>query len=144
MRRIDLAGVYACLIALLIWSTAPLLAQSVGPVGGPGPGNVGPSFQTLNGHPTYGGLPPTANASCGTGSQVLGTDASFALISGTSTSAACAITPIFAWNRRPICQITDQAGSVPAYTVSPNGTITISGVVDSHTYNVDCVGQPGG
>lgn len=124
---------------------SPLIAQQSGP-NVYNAGAYGPPFTAGNGHLSVGGGPaPSINAACGTAPVApVGTDSAFSFTSGTSTSAACALTPATPWSKRPTCSVDAQVATQPAWSISAAGVITLSGVADSTTYNVVCIGQPGG
>lgn len=123
-------------------------AQGVGPVAGQGPGNIASPFTFINGHMSFGSGSlgaPTVNAACGTGASVAGSDSAFVLTSGTSTASGCLVSPAAAWNRAPVCSVDNQTSATQAaYTVNTNGSISLTGVADSTTYNIICIGKPGG
>lgn len=133
-------------VALALPLVAHAQGQGTGPLPGGGVGTYGPPISAINGHISFGGPPPTINAACGTAPTApQGTDSAFFFTSGTSTSVSCTITPATLWNRRPTCSVDVQSSATQAvFTVSPSGVINISGVADSTTYNVICLGQPGG
>lgn len=117
-----IAGVLLC-ASLLIGG---VYAQNPGT--GPnvyGAGAYGPTFTVQSGHFSMGvaGL-PTANASCGTGSGLIGTDSAFVLTSGTSSNSGCTVTPAVAWKQRPVCSIDAQAATQPAWSISASGVIS--------------------
>lgn len=124
-----------------------VMAQQVGPIpNSTNSGSFGATINSNGGHVSFGGgAPPSINAACGTAPVApAGTDSAFNFISGTSTSATCTITPAVAWNKRPSCSVESQGGSQPAFQIANNGSIILSGVADSTTYSVICIGQPGG
>lgn len=120
------------------------LAQNVGP-NNIGAGVYGPPFTTLGGHLILGGgPPPTLNAACGTAPSVVGgTDSAFSFTSGTSTSAACAITFALPWKTAPTCSLDLPGASSSSYVITPTG-ILLTGVADSINYQFICIGKPGG
>lgn len=145
----DIVKAYALILAVLVCAHFDT-AHAQNPGSGPIPnsnnaGQFGSPFNTKNGHAGFGaGLPPALNAACGTGPVApVGTDVAFTFKSGTSTGATCTITPNIAYALTPSCSVDSQAGSV-AYTVTPSGSILLTGVADSTVYNVLCFAQPGG
>lgn len=133
----------------LFWvGVGTMIAQSIGPVAGNGPGNIASQFTFINGHMSFGSGSfgaPTVNAACGTGATISGSDSAFVLTSGTGSGAGCLITPAAAWNRRPVVSVDNQSSATQAaYIVSPTGVITLSGVADSSVYSIIVIGQPGG
>lgn len=142
----------ALLAAPILFAVATLtqpavFAQQTGPI--PNSTNAGSFGSTLNsngGHVSFGGgPPPSINAACGTAPSIVsGTDSAFNFTSGTTTNSGCTITPATPWKTRPTCSVDAQVSSQAGFSVSPSGVINLSGVADSTTYNIICIGQPGG
>lgn len=146
LRHFAWLGSALAVLTAPFWLTMAL-AQTPGPLfTGAGQGNYGVTLNSNAGHVSFGGgAPPSLNAACGTlPSVVAGSDSAFSFTSGTSTSATCTITPSASWKQRPTCSIDAQVATQPAWTIGANGAILLSGVADSTTYNVICIGQPGG
>jgi hypothetical protein len=135
-------GLSACLMILALIATAPLFAQSAGTYAA-GAGNYGQPFGTKGAHWFAGGAPPpTANAACGTGATVNGTDAAFVLTTGTTSSATCAVTFVAPYAQAPACNVQGES-NLASYSVTP-AAVTISGVLDSRVYHAQCVARAGG
>lgn len=111
-----------------------------------GAGTYGPPFTAQNGHLSIGnGAAPSVNSACGTSPVApQGTDSAYFFTSGTSSSSGCQVTPATPWKQRPSCSVDAQAATQPAWSVGPTGVLNLTGVADSTTYNVICIGQPGG
>ncbi len=145
----DILGLLRTLQFLVAFTLAlafaiPAFAQNVGP-NNIGAGTYGPPFTSQGSHwISGGGLPPAADAGCGTGATVVGTDAAFHVTTGTGTSpgTACIVTFSVAWAQRPTCNGMAEINAA-SFKITPT-TVTIQSVVDGQRYHVQCVGRAGG
>lgn len=140
---------YTSLVALLaLLGLMPMMLHAqTGPIpNGTNQGNFGATLNSNGGHVSFGGgAPPSLNSACGTSPSVVsGTDSAFTFTSGTGSSSTCTITPSVAWKQRPTCSVDAQATTQAAFSILSSGVILLSGVADSTTYNIICIGQPGG
>jgi hypothetical protein len=136
----------AALAALFLSGAAFAQGQGTGVLPGGGVGTYGPPFTAQAGHMSFGnGSAPSINSACGTGPVApVGTDSAFFFTSGTGSSSSCQAIPATPWKQRPTCSVDAQSATQPAWSVGPTGTVNLTGVADSTTYNVICIGQPGG
>lgn len=134
----------AAVFALAIVFAGYAFGQGVGP-NVTNLGQYGQPFTSQGSHwISGGGLPPSANAGCGTGATVIGTDSVFQVITGTGTSPGtdCLMTFAQPWNDRPTCIVQSQQNAVTFFDTP--STLSLHSVVDTSRYHVHCIGRAGG
>ena len=139
-----LAAISIALFALFEITLA-LAQQGTGQIpNGTNAGQFGPPISTNNGNISFGnGAPPVANAACGTGATVAGTDSNFRLQSGTSSNSGCQVAFVQPFSGNPICSVVGETALI-SWSLNRGNGINFSGVVDSSVYHVHCFGRPGG
>lgn len=93
-------------------------------------------------HMIAGGPAPTISAGCGTGATVTGSDVSFRVLTGSTTSQPCTVTFAESFTKRPTCTVTSDTATA-SYSAAANGeTLALTSLVDLTRYNVHCIGHP--